>query len=58
MALKNSCEEMSRLMGLMREDLPNIENNKAAAARVRKNTLAFEKNSKTFRKESVAFHKK
>lgn len=58
MALNNSMEEMDRLMNLMQEDLPNIKKVKAAAARVRKNSLAFGKASKQFRKESVEFHSK
>lgn len=50
--------EMRSLMYDLNEDLPKVTQNKAAAARARKGTLALEKQTKRFRALSVAHHKK
>ncbi len=56
-SLKSTIKEMDTTISLIMEDLTDTKN-KAACARVRKNTLAFEKIAKQYRKDSVAFHKK
>ncbi len=59
MALMETIETMKKLMSDMHVELEDvIRGNKAAAKRVRKNTLLFAKAAKTFRKESVEAGKK
>lgn len=56
--LNDVMDGMESLMYDIREDFPNVTKTKAAAARVRKATLALEKQFKRFRALSVAHHKK
>ena len=56
--LKDVIDEMDSLMYDMGKELSIVLKNKAAAARVRKATLALEKNGKRVRQLSVAHHKK
>ena len=54
MALKDTLKKMKVLLLAIAADMEKAEaGNKAAAQRVRKNTIAFAKESKMFRKESV-----
>lgn len=52
--MKALIDEMEGLINDMKEDLKKAETNKAAAARVRKASLNFEKLAKEFRKVSIA----
>lgn len=56
--LQGVIDEMESLMYDIRQDLPKAGGTKSAAARVRKATLALEKNGKRFRRLSVDHHKK
>jgi dipeptidase len=59
MALKNTMDQMRKMLSELSDDLEKAEHgNKAAAQRVRTNTIKFAKVAKTFRKESVAAEKK
>ncbi|GAB4192522.1 MAG: hypothetical protein Tsb0015_14800 [Simkaniaceae bacterium] len=59
MALKNTMEQMRKQLRELTGDLEKAERgNKAAAQRVRTNSIKFAKTAKTFRKESVAAEKK
>ncbi len=51
-------EKMSEAIKALTEDLEKSKTNKAAAARVRKNTLVLEKLGKEYRKVSIAAAKK
>lgn len=55
MALKDTCITMNSLLAEIQEDMQKLEaGNKAAAQRIRTNTIRFEKVAKLFRKESIA----
>ncbi|NGX38700.1 MAG: Histone H1-like protein HC1 [Chlamydiae bacterium] len=55
MALKTTVVQMKKLLAGISSDLEKAENgNRAAAQRVRTNTIKFAKVAKTFRKESIA----
>ena len=59
MALMETIETMKRQLSEMHLELEDvIRGNKAAAKRVRKQTLLFAKTAKMFRKESVEAAKK
>lgn len=56
--MKELAANIKALVEQIAEDIEKVENNKAAAARVRKATLQLEKVGKEFRKASVAAAKK
>ena len=56
--LQDVIDEMENLMFNIREEFGAVTKNKAAAVRVRKATLALDKQNKRFRQLSVAHHKK
>ena len=59
MSLKDTVAEMNNFLAEITADLEKATNgNKAAAQRVRVNTIALEKTAKMYRKESVAAEKK
>ena len=59
MSLKDTVAEMNDFLAEITADLEKAVNgNKAAAQRVRVNTIALEKTAKMYRKESVAAEKK
>lgn len=54
MAIKDTCKKMTVLLEEIQKDLPKAEGgNKAAAQRVRTNSIKLEKVAKLYRKESV-----
>lgn len=58
MALRDTCQSMKECMDMIAQDLEKAqEGNKAAAQRVRINTIKFEKAAKLYRKESVKAQK-
>jgi hypothetical protein len=56
--MKELIVKLNELVDEIKVDLEKSEANKAAAARVRKATLEFEKVAKEFRKASIAAAKK
>ncbi|MFZ0564806.1 MAG: histone [Chlamydiales bacterium] len=58
MALKSTCKSLKCFLECIQADLDKAEaGNKAAAQRVRTNTIKFEKMAKLYRKESVKSEK-
>lgn len=53
MALKKTTKNMENLLNAIMTDLEKSERNKAAAQRVRCNSIKFEKMAKIYRKESM-----
>jgi hypothetical protein len=59
MALKQTVNEMNKLLAQITQDLQKAEGgNKAASQRVRTGTISLEKVAKKYRKESIAEEKK
>ena len=52
--MKNLADQLAALCNAVLADVEKVENNKAAAARVRKATLEIAKVGKEFRKASIA----